>query len=404
MFEKIQKIKQRIGPLWWYSAILFFVLRIGDVVNAFIGLWLVPRYVPQTELGAVLPLTQVGSVLGLPLAIILVPFTKYLNTYATRGELGKVKCLLRDMFILTAFIFIFIFLLARFFLPLIFERMRVGEGSLGLLIVMVGVAGVLCQVFNNALQALKKFRAISVINFLSSPFRLVTMLVFMPFRALSGYFVGQAAPSAFLVAVSLFCLRKELGPHIRSESYWEKEWRAMLRYTLPIALVLTFGAIQACVESFVIRHRLPDIDSAGFYVISRFAEIGGYVGLTLTFVLFPLVSERHERGEHTQHLLWQPLVASVGLGFLFVGALHFAGHWILGLVPSWREYQCYAPQMTLLTVVYVLRTGISCFSNYEMACGRFAFVPYLVVVSGVECVLLYGLTGVSYFSGFLPDR
>ena len=82
----LSSIKSRLGELWWYTLILFCVQRLGDVINVFVGLWLVPRYVPQEELGAVLPLLQVGGTLGLPLTILLGPFTKFLNTYATRGE------------------------------------------------------------------------------------------------------------------------------------------------------------------------------------------------------------------------------------------------------------------------------------------------------------------------------
>jgi len=61
----LEKLENRLGPLWWYTIILFIAQRFGDVLNAFIGLWLVPRYVPQEELGAVLPLSQVGGVLAL---------------------------------------------------------------------------------------------------------------------------------------------------------------------------------------------------------------------------------------------------------------------------------------------------------------------------------------------------
>jgi hypothetical protein len=128
----LQRVKLWLGPLWWYTAILFFVQRLGDLVNAFVGLYLVPHYVSQSELGAVLPLTQVGGMLALPLTILMMTFSKYANTYATRGEYGKVKSLLRDIFILALFLFVATLLYARFFMPLVFERMRVSDGRLGM--------------------------------------------------------------------------------------------------------------------------------------------------------------------------------------------------------------------------------------------------------------------------------
>lgn len=58
MKDLLNRIHARVGDLWWYSAMIFLACRSGDAIQAFIGLWLVPKHV---------------------------------NTYATRGEYGKVK-------------------------------------------------------------------------------------------------------------------------------------------------------------------------------------------------------------------------------------------------------------------------------------------------------------------------
>ena len=47
--------KKKLGPLWWYSLIIFCAQRLSDVLNILAGLWLVPKYVPEAELGAVQP-------------------------------------------------------------------------------------------------------------------------------------------------------------------------------------------------------------------------------------------------------------------------------------------------------------------------------------------------------------
>jgi len=398
----LEKLKNRLGPLWWYAVILFIAQRFSDVLNAFIGLWLVPKYVPQEELGAVLPLSQVGGVLGLPLAILLIPFTKFLNTYATRGEYGRVKRLLRDVFVLSGVLFVGTLLYARFFMPAVFVRMRIVNGSLGLLIVATGILGTVSPVFINALQALKRFNVIAVINLLSAPVRLVTMLIFMPFRALSGYFVGQSVPAVLSILVSLFGLRRQLGRQVKSERYWQTDWRAILRYTVPVAVYVVAGAVQVMVETVVIRHRLPDIDSAGYYVISRFSEMGAYAGMSFVFVLFPLAMESHELGGRSYRLLWQSMGGALGSGLLLVVVFHLFGEWLLGLLPAWAPYVSYAPQMTVLTLIIVTRVACSCFVNFEMACNRFGFVSYYVLLSWVQSALLYGLTGYSFFDGMLP--
>ena len=119
-------------------------------------------------------------------------------------------------------------------------------------------------------------------------------------------------------------------------------------------------------------------------------------------VMFPLVAERHERGGRPVRLLWETMAGSLGVGMLLAVAFHFMGAQMLEMMPAWRQYVAYAPQMVFLTVLYAVRAASCCFVNYEMACHRFGFVGYIGLTAIVECALLYGLTGYSFFSPWLP--
>jgi O-antigen/teichoic acid export membrane protein len=155
-------------------------------------------------------------------------------------------------------------------------------------------------------------------------------------------------------------------------------------------------------ETFVIRQRLPGIESAGYYIISRFAEIGSYVGMTLLFVLFPLASEKHEQGSGSFRLLWQAMGASITSGVLLAVFMLAFGSWGLGLSPAWREYASYAPHMALLTIIYAIRSAGGCFAVHRMACHRFGFVWYFGLCSVAEAVVLYCLTGYGFFLPYFP--
>jgi O-antigen/teichoic acid export membrane protein len=399
----LEKLENRLGPLWWYTIILFIAQRFGDVLNAFIGLWLVPRYVPQEELGAVLPLSQVGGVLALPLSVLAVTFLKYVNAFAIRGEYGKVKSLIRDVLILVVVLFVGIILYARLFLPLVFERMRVEDGRLGMLIVVSGVLGSLAVFFTNALQALKKFKLISIINLMSAPLRLVTLLICLPIRALSGYFVGQIVPLLYSIGVALFGLKDIVfNKALKVVPYWRQNGRDMIKFSAYVALGSLFGSVRSLVETFVIRHRLPDIDSAGYYMISRFAEIGSYVGLTMMFVLFPLGSEQYERGDKSQKLVVHAMGGALGSGLLLAGGFWLMGKHLLNLIPMWRTYVDFAPHLTLLTVIFTLHATAQCFMSHEIACRRFGFYWYTSIIAMCEAIFLYCITGFSFFEPWVP--
>lgn len=401
--QRLHALRTRLGDLWWYSALLFIAFRLADAVNFFTGIWLVPRYVDAAELGAVLPLTQVGAVLGIPLSILLLPFSKFLNRYAARGEWGKVKSLLRDVFLLSGAVFVAVLGLAWVILPAVFVRMRVESGRLGLLIVTSGIVTALLPVFTSALQALKRFNVISLNAIVSAPLRFAAMLVALPFRGLSGYFVGQIVPAFYAIGATCLSLRGLFSSKTPFEPYFKEDFLPMARYLLPVAAMVAAATLQSGVETFVIRHRLPDSASAEFYIISRFAEIAAYAGATLALVLFPLAAERPEEQRFTTRLLRQAVAGTAVAGFGFALLLTCFGDALLSLMASTRPYAGAAGRMGLLAAIYALRTCVTCYTNCEIACGRFAFLRFWCGVIVVEAALLYGLNGYTFFYGILPD-
>ena len=172
MNRLILTLKTKFGDFWWYSLLLFLAIRVADLVNAFIGLWLVPKFVPKEELGAVLPLTQFATMLALPAAIFGTVFMKQLNVLAVNDARGKMKSMLRTVFIAMALFLLFSLVVARISMVPILERMRIERGSLGILIIATGLAGAISPVYVNALQALKRFNALSLLHVLGAPIRL----------------------------------------------------------------------------------------------------------------------------------------------------------------------------------------------------------------------------------------
>jgi len=397
-------IKNRLGDLWWYTLILFVAHRIGDVVNAGIGLFLVPMYVPQSELGAVLPLMSVGALLGLPLIALTTPLMKFLNKYMALGEFGKVKQLLRDAFIFTGIIFAVMLLGSRLLLPLVFDRMRVEDGSLSLLIVTSGILGALVPIFLTALQALKKFTVLSLTTAFSAFVRLGAMLICLPIRGLSGYFVGQIVPSLCVIGIALVALRKHFGRKIKMTPYWNDDWKSILRYAKWPALLNLTAMLQITIEAFVIRRCLPDVESAGFYMISRFAEITLYFGFACATILFPLVSERHEKGQHGQQkLLVQSVLLTLLMGLCFTVLIVPGAHLLFKLKTDWNIYTSFTPHLIVLSLAYAIRGAVHCFVVYQTARNQFRFVPFFMFIHCSEIVVLYCLTGYTFFTPWMPQ-
>lgn len=401
--KQLARMRTKFGDFWWWSLCLFVALRCGDAINAFVGLWLVPKYVPQNELGAVLPLLQVTGVFGLPISILVITFTKFLNQYKTQGEDGKVKSLIRTFWGFAVGAILFGTGIALWLMPHFFERIRVQSGSLGILIVATAVLSTTAPVFTNTLQALKRFRSMTVMNLFTAPLRLAVMLVTMPIRALSGYMVGQAAPYAFQIAWSWFALRHDVRPEITCAPFWREDWRRIVRYALLVLVWYASGTVLGAVQTMIIRQRLPEVESAAYYMISRFAELASYAGITVAVVLFPLAAESHVKGRDSMRLLWKSTLGTLAFSLLAFVAIAIAVPPFFRHAPGFDGYLPYIPDMLLLAAVLTGNSLVGNFCSFEAANNRFRFLTYGVPLTIAQLAFIVCFTGCEYFRGTLPD-
>ena len=67
--------------IWKWSLLVFLAARCGDAVQALVDLWIVPQSVATVDLGAILPVVSGVNILALPLAIVVVPFSRWLTIF-----------------------------------------------------------------------------------------------------------------------------------------------------------------------------------------------------------------------------------------------------------------------------------------------------------------------------------
>jgi len=380
---------------------IFCACRAADLLNAFVGLWLVPKYVGTEELGAVMPLAQFANFLAIPVAAFANTFRNELTRLSVGREFGKLKTLMRGVFVATAVFLFLAIIVARFLLPAFLERIRIVEGSLGIVIIAASFVSAVSPIYTNALQALKKFKAQSILSIVGAPVRLITMLFAMPFRAITGYFVGQAATPAFSIVASVVSLRKELSA--KAEPYWTNE--VIRRFSKLFATFATIGIVDGfylLVEATVLRQRLPDLDSAGYYMATRFSEIAGFLSATLVFTIFPFAAEKAAKGEDTRPLVVKSLLANAAFCLALSLPFLFFGKAILSLLPHGDQYSAYWWSVPWLIGITYLVSTIGIFITAEFSANRFAFLKWYLPLDIAYPILLLLVTGHGYLAGIIP--
>ena len=402
MHRFFERLHARLGDFWWYSLMLFCACRAADVLNAFVGLWLVPKYVDPSELGAVMPLTQFANFLAIPVAAFANTFRNELTRLSINKEFGKLKTLMRGVFAATALFLFVAIVVARFLLPAFLERIRIVEGSLGLVIIAASFVSAVAPIYSNALQALKKFKAQSILSIVGAPVRLIAMLLAMPFRAITGYFVGQAATPVFSIAASVIALRKELS--VKPEPYWTRN--TVKKFSALLAVFLVWGVttgFYSLVESTIIRQRLPDLDSAGYYIVTRFSEIAGFLAATLAITLFPYIAETAVKGEDTRPLTIKSLAANGCFCLLLALPFLICGRQLLLFLPNGDKYCAYWWAIPWHTGIIWMSSFFGFYSLAEAAASRFGFLKWSIPLDLLYPAALLIVTGHGYLAGQIPE-
>ena len=359
------------------AALMFLAMRVGDVVNLAAGMWFVPRYVSPEEIGAVLPLTSFATFLSLPVFAFAMTVMKESAVLSAAGERGKLKSLLSGVFVAVGAALAAVLALSCIAVPHFLEAMRVSDASAGVLVVSAAFLGCVAPVYADALQSMKRFKSLAAVEVGGAVVRFLAMLAAMPFRALAGYFAGQAALPAFRIAGSVVALRRDLA--VPAEPYWNRE--TIRRVALAFAAVLAYQAAPmaaSLVEQSILRTALSSADSAGYYMASRFSDFLHYLTFPLLLVMFPYTANAASRGGSTRPYVARCMAATLVAAAVMSSAYAFFGRELLALMPHGADYAGYAKYMPWLVPVAALTTCQVFHTNAEVSAGRFGFLLWFV--------------------------
>lgn len=376
---------------FWLSLLLVFAaMRLADALNAVTGLWVVPRGISGQTLGALLPLTQFGAVLALPVSVLTTVFARHLCAYAAAGDGPRARGLLRDALLATVVALLLALGLAALLLPWLCAALRVPHSPAGYLAVAYGLVAAFLPMVTAAAQALERFGALAAGSLLAAPARLGAMLLLLPLLGLSGYFIGQLIPLFVTAGVTLWALRRLLSA--APAAAWRADARPMLRYAAKVAVGVLAASLQTFVATWVIRARLSDDASAGYYLISRFAEIATYCGTTVATVLFPFAVSAKTRGEGSAALRNGALLAILGGGAVLAVALWLGLPWLFAHLPGYAPYISAAPLAGYLALTTTLNVACAGHFAHQQARDDFRYLFYMVPCAAFACAALVSLS------------
>ncbi len=364
-------------------------------------MWFVPKYVSPQDLGAVLPVTSFATFLAMPVFAFAMTVMRFSSVLHFNGSRGKLKSLLKGVFLGGGAFAAIALILAALLLPKFMGRMRVEDPLAAFLVTAAALLGCVAPVYTDALQALKRFRPLALAEIAGSLARFAALLVFMPIRALAGYFAGQAVLPLVRMATSAIALRRDLA--VKAEPFWTKsEVMRLLRAFAAILLYLIVPMGVSLMEQSILRSSLPSCDSAGYYMATRLSDILNYLTFPLLLVLFPYTARAAEKGESTAPYVRKCILAA------FIGAAALAGVYavfgakLISLLPNGAEYAGYAGWLPMLLAIGALSSAQVFYTNSEVSAGRFGFLKWFVPLHALDAAAMWLAAKMGLFDALGP--
>lgn len=390
----------RLPPLWKYSLLMLVFARINDLVNFYISTFLVIDAVPQEQLGALYPMQHLAILVSAPMAVAVTVGIKFINVFENRGQRNRTQRLTRDLAGITLILSCLMGVITALSFPLVAERIRLDSRAYLWALILLAVSNAWLPLARGVATGLKQWRwLILIVNVLSPLTRLLAMWLLLPALALLGYLLAQSFMNLVMLAAFGFgawrVLRQRTADPASGldseERGYRDDVREMLAFAWPVALFIIAFQAQELIESWVIRQRLSEEDSAGYYYLLTFGRIPRFRTSAILPFVFILVSDKHEKGESTRALHMQTIWFTLGAGTLFAIALSLVTPWFTPLRPSWAMYATYVPLMWIVATNQALQNVISVHTAHESGVRNFAFLRSFIPILIVELGLLYGL-------------
>ncbi|MBX3082881.1 MAG: polysaccharide pyruvyl transferase family protein [Anaerolineae bacterium] len=214
-------------------------------------------------------------------------------------------------------------------------------------------------------------------------------LIFGTLAVLIGWSVSGAVGAVSLSIVATWWVARQAGnplPEVAAANYSPTERRSVLVYAGPVLLAL-IGQILINNSDVLIVKRFFDTTSAGQYAaLALIGRMVFFATWSVVTTMFPIVAQRHQRGESHRHLLWNALkmVGAVSVGIIIMTLL--IPNLIVNILFG-EQYLSIAPLLWAYALATTLYSIVNVYVNYWLSVGK-SGGTYLVLVGGIMQVIL----------------
>lgn len=322
------KIKQLFSSeLTKGSISLLIMINIFNVLN-YVFHFVNARLLGPEDYGILAAIMSILYVFTVPSEALQTVASRYTSKFKAKGEFGKIKFFIKHTVLLNikiaAVLMIVFALLAVFFLSSLINIPIQYLLLTSLLLISLFVT----PVIRGVLQGLKKFNALGANMVLESMLKIVFSVaaVIIGIR-LYGIIIGLFLAILIAFFIAFFSIKE-----IRKVKEGEEKGIGVYRYNIDIFLA-TLAIILMYSLDIIIARAFFDAATAGQYAVaSMLGKIIFFAVMPIGKAMFPITSERHEKGEETAKSFRKAMMLTIALCAAAIIAYLLVPNLIIGIL------------------------------------------------------------------------
>ncbi len=373
-------------PLVLGSSTIFLGSLLGNIFNFLFNLFM-SRNLSFSDYGVIASLFSLMMLFALPVGAMIPMIIYFSATYFAKGDLDMVRGLYKKVTKFSFVIGVSIFTAFFAFRDQIAHFFQI-EQSFYIVLVGLSILLAFTSVTNQPLlQAKLAFRFIAFINSLSALLKLILGILFV----FLGFSVGGVLWALIIASVipyflSFFQLKFLFHRNAMIPAFSLKE---ILFYGTPAALS-TFGLTSLITFDIVlVKHFFSPTDAGVYAILSLIGKVIYYFSAPIASVMFPLIVQKHAKGENYQSDL------KLALFLVFLPSLSMVIFYMLfpGFVVAFFSRKALADSVVTLVIPFAILMSfyslLSVLTNFYLSINKVKIFIPIIIASMSQVILIW---------------
>lgn len=387
-------MKKRIAealshPLVSGSTIILIGSFSANILNYFYNLVMGRMLSPQ-DYGVLAALISIVNILSVIALTITTVFTKFSASFIAQGKEVAIGFLLKRGTLWVGILSTIMFGVMSIYSFEILQFLHIKSQLLLYITAGILFITLIFAVPIGILQGLLKFFSFSFINIVSSLIKLGlgALFVYMGFRvagALNAFFISSIVGYLLTFPILYKFLRNKNDPKLETRDIRNK----LIWYGIPVFLSSLGMTALISLDIILVKHFFQALVAGQYAALSLMGRSIFYLTSPITFVFFPLIAQKKERGEKLLGTLLLSILM-IGGASLILSIIYFTfPKLVLTIFFPAEEYVSLSPYLGPFSVFILLYSLCWLFNSFYLAIGKTRVLFLTGIASIIEILYIF---------------